>query len=497
MGGTSIVVWTQRAVFVLIASVLAWRIVVLGMAQFYADQIEQDATAAGKALAWYPQHPKALRHSAAEWEASDPKRAEDYLTRAWRGDLSHGRTLLRLASVWRRQGQLERADKACELAERLSPTDAPLRLQAAQYWLAAGKPQKTLRNWDLVMQISPATAPPLFPVLLNTAKSPAGLALLRPIVVELPPWWQPFFAYAAQNAAHVDTLRALYSLRKGAGRPFSLAEINSYLARLMREGLWAEAYMAWINALGAEQQSALGYLYDGGFELASFQGGFDWSVPATKSAQVTANYTQGIEGKKALHIVFRGKSAPSSLIEQTAFLLPGHYRLSGRVRPDALQVAAGLEWVLECAQGAGGKLASSERFLGSDTWRRFVVDFQVADEACSGVRLKLQPLSHFEDNREINGEIWFDDLAIEQAVASAEEAARPAALPQKKTINAPASDKGQSLPRKLVAKPPATKPPAQSGADTAVDRPGTLRRAAKTAPQAAPAKSGSQPPESR
>ncbi len=474
MSGTSMAVWLRRATLVLVGSGLAWRIVSLGMAEFYADQIRQNPAAAATALAWYPDYPNALRSLAAQLEGSDPVQAEALLARAWRGDPTDGDTLMRLARLWRKQGQAERADRACELAERLFPADARLRLQAADYWLAAGNPEKTVRNWDLAMQINPAAAPPLFPVLLNLANVPDGPAILAPIVSRRPPWWRPFFYYAIQNAAQVDTLRTLYTLRRAADQPIELAELDAYLTRLMREGLWAEAYTVWVNQLRPEQQQVLGYLYDGGFELTDFQGAFDWSASAAKSVQVTTHYTQLVTGKKALHVVLKGKSVPSPIVEQTVFLLPGHYRFSGRGRPDAVQAGAGLEWALDCVAGAGGRLATSERFLGSDLWRMFAVDFTVATDSCAGVRLSLQPVAHLLEGGEAKGEIWFDDLAIRLVDSVADESPRggPAPMGQKKSL--PTGGDTQTAGRPRPRTPPAKTQANRGGAGgTAADRPGT------------------------
>jgi tetratricopeptide (TPR) repeat protein len=456
--------WMRRIAAIFAAAVLAWRVTSLGMAEFYLSRSVPDPAAA---LAWRADYPPALRSLALQIEERDPAQAVALLTRAFQGDPSDGRVLMRMADLWRKQGQVERADRACELAERLFPADAQLHLQAAHYWLAAGNPQKTLLNWDLAMQINPQMAPPLFPVLLGIAKSQEGLQALRSVAAGLPPWWQGFFAYAAQNAAQVDTLRGLYNLRKQAAQPLEQSEVNAYLARLMREGLWPEAYMAWLNALSPEQHRVLGYVFDGGFELTAFQGGFDWGATPAKSVQVTTNYTQAVGGKRALHIVLHGRTLPTYIVEQSVFLLPGHYQFSGRARPDALQSAAGLEWMLECA-ATGMRLATSERFLGSDTWHNFRVDFHVAGPACDGVRLKLQPAGAVGEEREHKGEIWFDDVAIELA-GEAAEAARSAA----------------------------TKAPAQSGAGSADGKPGMLHHSPKPPLQSPPAATASPPPAAR
>jgi hypothetical protein len=418
MSGGPTAAWPRKAALALAGAVLAWRIAASGLGEFYAERGE-----AAAALAWQPGNPKALREQAARLESRDPAQAEALLARAWRGEPSDGRALIRLAELWRKQGQNDRADRACALAERLLPADAPLHMQAARYWLAAGNPRKTVQNWSLAMQINPEQAPALYPALLGLAGDPAGPALLAPAAAAAPAWWPAFFAYAADNAASLDTLRTLYALRKTAGRTPSPAETRTYLARLMREGLWAEAYIAWINALRPDQQPALGYLFDGGFELAEFQGGFDWSA-ATQSVQVGANHTLGAVGRKALRVAFKGKAAPPSLVEQTVFLLPGRYRLTGMARPDALQAGAGLEWALDCAAQGGARLAASERFVGSDIWHKFAVDFKVPNDACAGVRLRLQAAPGPAAGLESKGEIWFDELAIE--LAEGEPAKPPA-----------------------------------------------------------------------
>jgi hypothetical protein len=456
MGLASMTVWFRRVALIAVGSVLAWRVIILGMAEFYAVQIEKNPAAAVAALGWYPQHPKALLSLAGQKMVSEPAQAEAMLIQAWRGDPTDGDILLRLAVLWRTQGQIERADRACDLAERLFPADAQFRLQIAQYWVVAGNLSKVLYNWDLAMQIDETKSSSLFPVLLNIANDPASLSMLAPIAAALPSWWQNFFVYVAQNAEKIDTPRGLYSLRQAGGKPFTSLELNAYVARLMRENFWFEAYMAWVNALRPEQQQVLGYLYDGGFEQTSFQGGFDWSMATTKSLQISTYYTQGTIGKKSLHIVFKGKSSPSAIIEQTVFLLPGHYRLSGKVRPDALQIGIGLEWEVRCQAGMGSILATSERFVGSDLWRSFNVDFTVTSDACSGVKLRLQPVGYVQGADTISkGEIWFDDLVISLVGDSVDAA--PNALPsQQKAVSAGEAVKkvlGNSVPRKSIGKP--------------------------------------------
>jgi hypothetical protein len=71
-------------------------------------------------------------------------------------------------------------------------------------------------------------------------------------------------------------------------------------------------------------------------------------------------------------------------------------------------------------------LGESERFLGSEKWRGFRLDFAVpADCRLQEIRLESAGKQGFEQR--ITGEIWFDDLAI-RPTASLTAAARADAL---------------------------------------------------------------------
>jgi hypothetical protein len=157
----------------------------------------------------------------------------------------------------------------------------------------------------------------------------------------------------------------------------------------------------------------MGHLYDGGFELGRFEGGFDWQVSQRGSVQLEAGLTYASGGRKALHVVFQGKPVSESIIEQPLVLSSGTYHLGGRVRPDMLQAPHGLTWTLSCASEDRRILASSERFLGADQGRNFMVDFTVPSVNCAGQRLSLQVVGRHAEDFVANGEIWFDDIAIE------------------------------------------------------------------------------------
>ncbi len=395
-----------RGGLVLVALGLAWRIVSVGMAAWHADQ----DPSSNAPLAWYPRHPEALRRGAESLLDRDPARAETMLQEALRANPTEGHTLMDLARLWRHHGRRERAMR---LAGRIGQAQARLHERAAGYWLERGDLGQAMKHWDLALRIRPENAGRLFPVLLRLAQDPAGEAALRASARESPAWWPPFLVYTANNAAQLDTLRILFALRHTSSTPLSIAERNACVDRLQRERQWSEAYVMWLNTLAPHELRVAGHLYDGGFELSAFARGFDWQLHPRPDVIVTTGRTYAIGGRKALHLVFRDRPLPGPIIEQALALTPGGYRLGGRVRPDRLQAGNGLRWVLSCAAGEHFTLlAATERFLGSDEWRDFNVDFTVPPVGCAGQRLYLQVAGGLTPVLRGASEIWFDDLSI-------------------------------------------------------------------------------------
>jgi hypothetical protein len=90
--------------------------------------------------------------------------------------------------------------------------------------------------------------------------------------------------------------------------------------------LTTQAYLAWVNSLTGTQREQLGLLYDGSFELAPTNWGFDWHMNAKCDALVDRMRTFGSEGTKSLHLLFARYQGPFDGVYQVLFLDPGAYR---------------------------------------------------------------------------------------------------------------------------------------------------------------------------
>ena len=392
---------------------LVWRIAALETSQYYVDKASTDPRYLEFSLAWNRDDPEALSLSGQLLVEDDPERAESPLRKAFLANPTDNHALTALARVWLGQGNIEQADQAVEMAQRLSPADVAANLQAAAYWLLRRNVERALLDWNRALQAQPGLSKQLFPVLLLIAEQPPqGQSDFSRIVKHLPPWWKGFFIYATRNAKHVNTLRMLNDLYENANRPLTKEELNAYITRLQSEGLWSEAYMVWLNSLTPNQLSVLGQIYDGGFEQTRFTAGFDWHLPKIKSVEADARSPFGGRKGKALQLTFHGNPVRGIIAEQALFLLPGRYRLSGLVKTDSIETTHGLVWTIACADGNKIPLADTERFVGSKQWGSFSTRFTVPAGQCTGQRLYLHVRGSLPRDFRINGEAWFDNLAI-------------------------------------------------------------------------------------
>ena len=396
--------------FAIVALVLFWRIVAVNMAQHMAAE---DNLAAAT---WNPHVPDILLTQAAQALATDPTQAQHLALRAGWENPTDGRAFLILGLLWEQQGKLDMAKKAIQIADFLGPRRAGSQLQIAYFWARRGELASALPHWSVALQMQPELSDKLFPELLRYVEMPQYRPAFAKTLNDPPQWWDSFFSYALNNAAHLDTLKAIYLARVNSKSGPRHGERKAYLDLLLRESLWTEAYFVWLNGLDAGQISALGNLFDGGFEQESFEEGYGWRFAHDDAFTVAADPTYGATADRALHVAFQGpKPATTRLVSQYLMLDAGSYQLHGRVRVDSLSAGKGVRWSIACINGAAQEvLASSEHFIGADKWKPFSVDLKIPAKACDAQMLHLDVDPAEADGTDFSGAIWFDDLIMQK-----------------------------------------------------------------------------------
>lgn len=413
--GAGVLAW--RVLIILIAGFLAWRIVVSGLADHALEQLRKgDKAAAQRVLGLMPGQPDALYQEAMAQRLTDGAGAEVQLVQAYRQNPTRARPLMALADLALARGEVERADALVEAAVKLEPVNHAIHRSAAVFWLNRGQLERGLQHLSLALEAWPEPNQDLLDIFVRFAEDPEVRMALKPLAQNPPSWWPAFFQRLARRALNVEAVRFAYGLRALTSRtPVTPEERQAYIQRLLKESLITEAYLTWVNGLSAEDRNQMGLLHNGSFELPLGKEVFDWQWSPHRQVVARTAAAVGVAGERALQLIFRNQEGRFQHLHQAIYLEPGTYRLSGKVLLDSLTSQGGLRWTLRCLRPRQAVLGESERFLGSEKWRGFKMDFEVP-EGCQLQEVRLESAGRQGLEQRVGGEIWFDGLAIRRTI---------------------------------------------------------------------------------
>jgi len=411
--GLELITW--RVLLFVALCLLTWRVVVLGLANRNLAQLtDGDPTAAQRVLNLVPDEARALYEDAMALLPMDPTVAEARMVQAYQKNPTRAMPLINLADLARQRGDLERGDALVEAAVRIDPSYDEVQRGAALYWFERGQFERGMSHLSMALVANAAANQDILQILLAFAEDPQARVALIPLATATPPWWSTFFQFLAQQARDLESVRWLFQQSsQNAATPMPAEQRQAFSARLLRDGLYGEAFDVWAQGLNAQQLNHLGLLYNGDFELPLGKEDFDWVWQPLRQVQARTAATLGVGGERALQLSFRALQGRFQQLHQTLLLDPGTYRLAGKVRVDGLASEGGLRWTVTCLQPEAARtvLGESERFLGSENWRNFSLDFEVP-QACRLQQVRLESAGRLAFEQRISGEIWFDDLSI-------------------------------------------------------------------------------------
>ena len=412
-----------RAVLLLGLAVLAWRITALGVAGRAVRTLDTGgAAAARQALNWYPGQAAALYRLGVGSLRRDAGAAERLLAAAYLRNPTDQRPLVMLAGIALARGETGQADALVEQAGVLRPVDPWVQQDLGRYWLERGQPQRAFQHWSLALQANPGLSSTLFATFRQLLKAPAMQDAFASLTRAPPPWWNAFFKDTAQRAEAVETIRALYQMRRESTEvPLTFPERQAYFERLLRDGLIEEAYLAWANSLNAQQRQQLGPLFNGGFEGPLTGLGFDWQVGKVARVGIARTHADGDNGQ-ALRLRFRLLREPFDQLAQPLFLSAGAYAVAGSFRSRDLMSEGGFRWVVRCRAPAPTPLGESVRIFGAEAWTPFRFEIEVPRD-CLYQDIRLVSADASGLNKTLtDGELWFDDLSIRRIDALSPQA---------------------------------------------------------------------------
>jgi hypothetical protein len=321
--------------------------------------------------------------------------------------------LLVLADQHERAGDTARASSAYAAAAAIAPVDRDALGLSAAYYLRQGRMAEAAALLDR-MTTQFGEYDRTFPVFLQLAAArDPGWAR---IAARDPPWMGAFIVTACRQGLDPALLAPLLQQRVASQRARAV-EVDCITEKLRGAGQWDAAYQVWINTLPRERLVDLGFVFNGGFEVAASGVGFDWKIAPGSDRELGHALdfapTVGVSGKRALRVTYSGKRQAGPAIQQYLALPPGRYELGGLARVEGLSSVRGLQWVMRCVEKGGTlrTLGATERFLGSSEWRAFASEVQIPD-GCPGQVLQLEPVGLTEGTTYLAGTAWFDDLRL-------------------------------------------------------------------------------------
>jgi hypothetical protein len=192
------------------------------------------------------------------------------------------------------------------------------------------------------------------------------------------------------------------------------AQVGPYISQLKAARAWVDAYSLWV----ALHRRTLPMLYNGGFDQAFQQDGFDWELPpqgnASRAGALVERTGAGEKGA-ALDIRFTGRAIALPLVRQNLFLGQGRYRLRGEYKVAQLRMEQGLAWVVRCtAAQTASPAGRSGGLRDTGAWQPFEFEFSIPEKCGWVASLQLETSTPYEATVGSRGRASFTGLSLEK-----------------------------------------------------------------------------------
>ncbi|MBI1404587.1 MAG: hypothetical protein GC145_00505 [Caulobacter sp.] len=285
--------------------------------------------------------------------------------------------------------------------------DLPANLWLISDRLKSGRLAEAVQRADGLMRAWPVTMrTTLGRQLVAVAAAQGGAPVVAALLDSEPPWRLSFLSNMAKDDINPGAAMALYTAMSSGRHPPSELETSFLVGRLVRDGLFQEAFLIWAQLLPPEGISNLADPYDGGFEGLPGAPPFNWRLferPGTVAEIAPAPNGEG----HALYLRFTDAPRPGVLARELLALTPGRQVLTGRWRSAGLSAGRPLSWTVRCAERGARLVGESPPLSVAGDWTAFTFPIDVPED-CKAQWLSLSPTGRGR----MNGEAWFDDLKI-------------------------------------------------------------------------------------
>ncbi len=383
---------------------IGWRVVATAMSDRLAAAHPQ------LALAWEPDNPRALAALARrQLEQQETRAARETAQRLLVREPLAGQGFVLLSEIAQAEGDEAQAMLLSRIASRHAPAAAGPRAWIIGEQLAQGQYADALQSLDRMLLASPGQGGRLFPLLVQLADDAEFADALAAHLAARPAWRRGFVLALTSKASANAVERVLGGVQ--SRHALDASEMEQWIARLVRDGKWGEAYARWAGEIEQGVPSRLPSVYNGGFEMQPGGVGFDWQIGNSAGVIIERAAAPGASGSFALGLSFLGRRIDAIPLQQWLLLAPGPYRMRFRANAQDLRGDGGVQWVIRC-HGSRSDLATSARLSGNLDWADHEFEVVIPAQDCQVQDLSLRNSGTDGAGKIISGTLWIDDLSI-------------------------------------------------------------------------------------
>lgn len=341
------------------------------------------------------------------------KLALKVLTRSWRSEPFSSEAIALLGVINDLTGQKTEATEFFKMATRLSRRDKNILVWKLLKALENSDAKEIVDRLALVYQLNKSMRRELIAIFSRLSDSSDGRKIIASALKKNPVWRVPFLRNYPRYTTFPNSLVSFFSLISIPEKKVETVIVESFISRLLREGLYESAYFIWLQDLHPSELSRLPLLYNGNFESRQSNNSFNWLLSSTSGADTRILHNRNTNNRY-LQIDFGGARVPYRHTSKILLMTPGNYRLSGSRILKYLDGPRGLVWRIVCLSRDGHKLlAESELMRGHyPNWKDFSMDFLIPESACEAQKLYLSTAARNSAESILSGSILFDNLTI-------------------------------------------------------------------------------------
>lgn len=307
------------------------------------------------------------------------------------------------------------ADRGFDEALKLSPMMPHLYWMAGNHYLSAGQPDTALARFHRLLELSPNYAWSTFDTCLRALGDPD--AVLRGVIapdesVALKINYVVFLSGLGYDAV----ARRVWAATVTGSTAFAFDLARPYVEHTISSGRYEDAFRTWQDlerlgiVTGREQDNLV---FNGGFERAPLNAGFDWRYDQTPYDSVDFADPRGCEGVRCLRLDF---TVASNLEFEPVFeyvpIAPGQeYVLTAHVRSQDITSDSGPRLRVSDPECHGCLEAASSMAVGTTPWHQVALTFSTSPQTRL-IKLSVWRPPSRTFPFQIAGHFWLDAVLL-------------------------------------------------------------------------------------